>query len=161
ASQWPGSWAPWTARGRPASPPAADVARASSATARIARRSSFPVPSIGIASTRTKSSRRGVNRVGTPAARGPFRAPPPPALPPPALAQGVPPREPLPLASVADGRHGEDLRLGPDRPVQCLLDAAVRDHLAADLREARQPPGDPEEPVLVHRPDVAGDVPAV
>ena len=55
----------------------------------------------------------------------------------------------------------EDQLLGADRLVEGLLDLAVRDHLAADLGEPGEPPGDLHEPVFINQAEVAGHVPAV
>jgi hypothetical protein len=45
--------------------------------------------------------------------------------------------------------------------VEFVLDADVRDHLAADFAEPAQAVGDLDETILVFGGDVAGDVPAV
>ena len=61
-------------------------------------------------------------------------------------------------------RHaGDDERLlgRAGQFVQFFLDLDVRHHFAADFAEAAQAVGDLQEAVLVHRRDVAGDIPAV
>ena len=67
----------------------------------------------------------------------------------------------FPLAFVAHGRDGEDLLVGSDGLLERFLDQPVRHHLAADLREPREPAGDLQEAVLAQEALVARDVPAV
>ena len=45
--------------------------------------------------------------------------------------------------------------------LECFFHEPMRDHLAADLRESRQPVGDGDEAVFIDRRQVAGDIPAV
>ena len=46
-------------------------------------------------------------------------------------------------------------------PPSGLFDAQVRNHLAGDLAEAREPVGNADEAIVVEPRDVAGDIPAV
>ena len=67
------------------------------------------------------------------------------------------------LAALVVGHARDDERGIEDaeRLVQALLDLHMRDHLAADLREAREPVSQHDEAVLVDPGDVARDVVAV
>ena len=77
------------------------------------------------------------------------------------VVQGVQDDQFFPLALVAHGRDGEDLGGRSGGLLERFLDQAVRHHLAADLREPREPAGDLEEAVLAQEALVAGHVPAV
>ena len=54
--------------------------------------------------------------------------------------------EPLALRVVRDGGDDADVRLR-EKPLDLFFDPHVRDHLAGDLAEAREPIGDADEPV--------------
>ncbi len=62
---------------------------------------------------------------------------------------------------VGNAGDGEDLEVCASRLLQRFFDAAMRHHLAADLREAREPIGDRQESVFIQRGDVAGHVPTI
>ena len=119
-------------------------------------KSSLPVPSSGKSSTRKNWSARGFQRFGRSHCASFSRH-----------GANLSPRQLVqhdqPLALFLVGHAGDDKCLlgHAGQFVQLFLHLDVRHHFAADFAEAAQTVGDLQKAILVHRRDVAGDVPAV
>ena len=127
----------------------------SSASWRTPRRSTFPVPSVGMDSTKWRSS-----RFGQPQARELGLAQPLPQFVGLDVRVGVERDESFAFRVVRDRRDDAGAVIADER-LDLLLDLHVRHHLAGDLAEAREAIGDPHETGLVDRRDVPRDIPAV